>query len=62
MICTPKIIREIKSSKGEIWRPCETGEVQTLFRRGYLRERVHLEDLDVVEKLILKWIFKTLGE
>jgi len=60
MICTPSIIREIKSSNGEIWHVWKTGEVQIGFRWGDLRELVHLEDLDVDGKLILKWIFKQL--
>jgi len=34
--------------------------VQTRFRWGDLRERVHFEDLDAVWELILKFIFKKL--
>jgi hypothetical protein len=38
-----------------IW---ETGEVLTGFWWGDLRERDHVEDLGVDERIILKWIFK----
>jgi hypothetical protein len=36
----------------------ETGEVLTGFWWEDLKERDHLEDLDVDEGIILKWIFK----
>jgi len=57
MICTP-IIREIRSSKGEIWHVWETEEVQIVFRWRDLRERVHLEDLGINGSLLAKWIIK----
>jgi hypothetical protein len=37
-------------------------EVHAEFGWENLREREHLEDPGVDEKIILKWIFKTLGE
>jgi hypothetical protein len=36
----------------------ETGEMHTGFWLGDLRERDHLEDLGVGERILLKWIFK----
>jgi len=36
----------------------ETGEVHTVCWWGDLRERNHLEDLDVDGSVILKWFFK----
>jgi hypothetical protein len=36
----------------------ERGEMHTGFGRGDLRERDHLEDLGVDERIILKWICK----
>jgi len=41
-----------------VWHVCETGEVRTGFCWGDLRERDHLEDLDVGRSIILKWIVK----
>jgi hypothetical protein len=40
---------------GHVW---ETGDVHTGFWWGDLRERDHLEDLSIDEKIILKCIFK----
>jgi hypothetical protein len=39
----------------------DTGEVRTAFWWGDLRERDHLEDPIVDERVILKWIFKKWG-
>jgi len=36
----------------------ETREIQTGFLWGTLKERVHLEDMGVNRRIILKWIFK----
>jgi hypothetical protein len=36
--------------------------VHAAFRSGDLRERHHLEDLDLDERVILQWIFKKRGE
>jgi hypothetical protein len=41
-----------------MWRIWGRGEVYTGFCWGDPREREHLEDLDVDERIILKWIFK----
>jgi hypothetical protein len=41
-----------------MWRVWGTGEVHTGFWWGDLRERDHLEDLDVDGRIISKWIFK----
>jgi hypothetical protein len=43
---------------------CSTygGEVYTGVWWGYLRERYHLEDLGVVGRIILKWIFRKWDE
>jgi hypothetical protein len=41
-----------------MWHVMETGEVRTGFWLGDLRERDHLEDLVVDERILLKWIFK----
>jgi len=35
----------------------ETREIKTGFLWGSLKERVHLEDLGVNRRIILKWIF-----
>jgi hypothetical protein len=40
---------------GHVW---ETGEVHKGFWWGDLRERDHLEDLIIDEKMVLKWSFK----
>jgi hypothetical protein len=32
--------------------------VRTKFKRGYLKERSHLEDLGIDGRIILKWILK----
>jgi hypothetical protein len=41
-----------------MWHVWKTGEVHTWFWCGGLRERSHLEDLDIDERLILKWTIK----
>jgi hypothetical protein len=48
----------IKSRKMKMDRACSTygGEVHTGFWLGNLRERDHLEDPGVDERIILKWI------
>jgi hypothetical protein len=40
---------------GTLW---EAGEVHARFWWGNLRERDHLEGLDVDGRIILKWIFR----
>jgi len=40
-----------------MWHALEIGEVHTGFWWDNLRERDHLEDLDVDGRLIFKWIF-----
>jgi hypothetical protein len=40
---------------GRVW---ETGQVHTGFWWEDLRERVHLEDLGVDGRIILKWVSK----
>jgi hypothetical protein len=40
-----------------MWHVWEAREVHTGFWWGDLRERGHLEDLDVDEGIILKWTF-----
>jgi hypothetical protein len=42
-----------------MWHILGIGEVHTAFWWGNLRERDHLEDLGIDEKIILKWILKT---
>jgi hypothetical protein len=49
---------QIKKNKMGTWHVWETGEVQTGFGLGYLRQIDHLEDLVVDGKIILKLIFK----
>jgi len=41
-----------------MWHVWETGDVDTRFRGEELRERDHLEDPGVDERIILKWILK----
>jgi hypothetical protein len=41
-----------------MWLVWETGEVQTWFWWGNMRERDHLENLGVDGRVILKWVFK----
>jgi hypothetical protein len=41
-----------------MWHVWETGDVHKGFWCGNLRERGHLEDMDVDGKLIINWIFK----
>ena len=48
----------IKWGGGGMWHVMETGEVHTGFWLGDLRERGHLEDLGVEERILLKLIFK----
>jgi hypothetical protein len=57
---SPDIIREIESRR-KMGRACNTygREVYTGFWWKNLREGVYLEDPDVVERIILKWILLT---
>ena len=41
-----------------MWRVLETGEVHAGFWWDNLRERDHLQDLDVDGRIIFKWIFR----
>ena len=41
-----------------MWRVWRKGEVYTGFWWGNLSERGHLEDPDVDERIILRWIFR----
>ena len=41
-----------------MWHVLETGEVHTGFWWNNLRERDHLEDLDIDGRLIFEWIFR----
>jgi len=41
-----------------MWHVMETGDVHTAFGLGDLRERNHLEEHGVDERILLKWIFK----
>jgi hypothetical protein len=41
-----------------MWRVCETGEVNTGFCWGNLKERDHLEDMSVDGRILFEWIFK----
>jgi hypothetical protein len=41
-----------------MWHVWKTGEVQTGFQWGDLKERDHMENLCVDRSIILKWIFK----
>jgi len=41
-----------------MWRLWGRGEAYTGFWWGNLRERNHLEDPDVDERVILRWIFR----
>ena len=42
-----------------MWHKWATGQLQTAFWWGDLRERDHLEDLGVDGRVILNWTFKT---
>jgi hypothetical protein len=42
-----------------MWHVWGTGEVHRGFWWGDLREGIHLEDLGIYIRIILKWIFKT---
>jgi hypothetical protein len=42
-----------------MWHVWFTGEEHTRFWLGDLRERDHLEDLGIVGRIMLKWIFRT---
>jgi hypothetical protein len=57
---------EFRGTKGLIimtWHVWETGELQTGFWWEYPMERIHLQDLDVDVRIILKRIFeKWVGE
>jgi len=44
----------MRGGYGHLWG---TGEAPEVFWWGILRERYHLEDLDVDRRVILKWIF-----
>jgi hypothetical protein len=41
-----------------MWQVWRTKEVRTGFWWGSLREKSHLEDLNIDERIILKWIFR----
>jgi hypothetical protein len=41
-----------------MWHEWETGELHIGFWWGDLRQRDHLEDLGIDERIILKWILK----
>jgi len=41
-----------------MWHALEIGEVHTEFWWDNLRERDHLEDLDLDGRVIFKWIFR----
>jgi hypothetical protein len=60
MCSSRNIVRVIKSRRmrleGRVARMGE-GEAYTGFWWGTLRERVHLEDLDLDGRIILRWIF-----
>jgi len=62
MICTLHQIlfgRLNQESVGQdLWNLWETGELQTRFGWGDLRDRVHFEDLSIDGRIILKWIFQ----
>ena len=50
-----------KLVRPETFRPtliCGRGEVHTRFLWGIVRERDHLEDRGIDERMILKWIFR----
>jgi hypothetical protein len=58
---SPSIVRVIKSRRmrktGHVAR-MGRGEVHTGFWWGSVMERDHLEDPGVVERIILKWVFR----
>jgi hypothetical protein len=60
LYASPNIIRDIKSRrmKGTFSTYRRRVEVHTGFWWGNLRERDHLEDLSVDERIILKCLFK----
>jgi hypothetical protein len=61
MYSSPNIIRVIKSRRMRwVRHVARRGiELHAGFWRGNLRERDHLEDLDIDGRIILNWIFKT---
>ena len=62
VFCSPNQILCVRSNQEEMGGACSTcggtGESHVGFGWGKLRERVHLEYLDVDGNLILKWILK----
>ena len=60
MYCSPNTVRGDKIENDEIGGACSAygGEAYTGFWWENLRERGHLEDQDVDECIILRWIFR----
>jgi hypothetical protein len=54
---SPNIVRVIKSRRIR-WGEERRGEAYTGFCCGNLRERDHLEDLDIDGRIILRWLFR----
>ena len=61
LYCSPNVVQVIKSRRmkwaGHVAH-MGRAEVYTGFWWGNLRERNHLEDLDIDGKIILRWIFE----
>jgi len=63
MVCTPHRILFGSSNQDEwegrdMWHAWGTGKVYAGFWWGIPRERDHLEDVDAVGRIILRWIFR----